>query len=64
LATFIFDSGAVWAMCIPLAFVLSRFTSAHVLLIFALCNAVDIIRCIIGYVLIRQGSWIQNLTAK
>ena len=64
LATFIFDSGAVWAMCIPLAFALSRFTSAHVLLIFALCNAVDIIRCIIGYVLIRRGSWIQNLTAK
>ena len=62
IATFIFDSGAVWAMCIPLVFILSRFTAAHVLLIFALCNAIDIIRCIIGWVLIKQGSWIQNLT--
>jgi Na+-driven multidrug efflux pump len=64
LTTFIFDSGAVWAMCIPLAFILSRFTSANVLLIFTVCNAVDAIRCVIGYFMIRHGGWIQNLTTK
>ncbi len=64
LATFIFDSGAVWAMSIPLAFVLSRFAGASILLIFTLCNGIDLIRCFIGNYLIRRGDWIQNLTAK
>ena len=64
LATFIFDSGAVWATCIPLVFILSHYTSVHILVIFALCNSIDLLRCGIGYLLIRNGSWIQNLTAK
>ncbi len=64
MATFVFDSGAVWATCIPLAFVLSHYTSVSILVIFALCNSIDLLRCVIGYRLIRQGSWIQNLTDK
>lgn len=64
LATFVFDSGAVWVTCIPLAFVLSHYTSVSILVIFALCNSIDLLRCAIGYLLIRKGNWIQNLTAK
>lgn len=64
LATFVFDSGAVWVTCIPLAFILSHYTSVSILVIFALCNSIDLLRCAIGYLLIRKGNWIQNLTAK
>lgn len=62
LATFIFDSGAVWVLNIPLAFVLSRYAGVNILFIFTLCNATDIIRCIIGSRMIKKGGWIQNLT--
>jgi len=34
------------------------------LVIFALCNATDLIKCVVGYLMIRKGSWIQNLTVQ
>lgn len=62
--TFAFDCGSVWLLSIPIAFVCSRFTSLSILVIFALCQATDIIKSVIGYFLIKKGSWIQNLTVK
>ncbi len=62
LTTFIFDSGAVWAMSVPIAFFLSRYTGASILLIYTLCNATDAIRCAIGAYMIHRGTWMQNLT--
>lgn len=62
--TFIFDSGAIWALMLPIAFVLSRFTSLHVLLIYGICISMDLVKCAIGHYYIRRGDWIQNLTAK
>ena len=62
--TFFFDCGSVWLLSIPIAFVFSRFTGLSILLIFTLCNATDLIKCVIGYYLIKKGSWIQNLATK
>lgn len=64
IATFLFESGAVWALNLPLAFVLSHFSSLPILTIFAICNSVDIIKCFVGYYMIKKGSWIQNLAIK
>ncbi|MBO5317073.1 MAG: MATE family efflux transporter [Oscillospiraceae bacterium] len=62
--TFLFDCGAIWAYCVPAAFLLCNFTQLPILLIFALCNAGDIIKCFIGAYMIRKGTWIQNLAVK
>lgn len=62
--TFLFDSGFVWMISIPLAFVLSRFTDVAILPLYILCQGMDIIKCAVGYVMLRKGSWIQNLTVK
>ena len=62
--TFLFDCGAIWALMLPLAIVLTRFTDMPIIPVYILCNCVDIIKCVIGALLIRGGSWIQNLTAK
>lgn len=64
LITFLFDCGSIWLLSIPLAFVLTRFTSLSIIPIFALCNAMDIIKCVIGKFMIRKGTWIQNLTVQ
>ena len=64
LLTFLFDCGSVWFITIPLAFCLSRFTQFPILLIFFLCNATDITKAFIGYLVVRRGDWIQNLTDK
>lgn len=63
-ATFLFDCGAIWGLSLPLAFLLSRFTPMGILAIFAICTGVDIIKCVIGWYMIRSGSWIQNLTVQ
>ncbi len=64
LANFLFDCGSVWLVTIPLAYCLSRFTTLPILLIFLLCNATDILKAFIGYLMIRRGDWVQNLTTK
>jgi len=61
--TFLFDSCFVWGVCIPLAFCLSRFTSLPIIPLFAICQGTDLVKCIIGASMIKQGKWIQNLTA-
>ena len=60
--TTLFDCGSIWMLYLPISFLLSRFTGLPFLVIYALCNSADIIKCIVGSVLIRSGVWIQYLT--
>lgn len=59
--TFLFDCGAIWALSIPLAFCLSKFTALPIVTIYIACNSIDIVKCVIGYRMIKKGTWIQNL---
>ena len=63
LVTFLFDSCFVWCFCVPLAYCLSRFTAMPIIPLFAICQSTDLIKCLIGAFMIKQGKWIQNLTA-
>lgn len=60
--TFLFDSCFVWAVCVPIAFCLSRFTSISILPLYIVCQSLELIKCAIGVFMLRQGKWIQNLT--
>jgi len=61
-SAFLIDCGSIWFLSIPLAFIASRFTSLPILAIYALCQGMDIIKCILGYLLIKKDDWLQNLT--
>ena len=61
--TFIFDSGFVWCVIVPIAFCLSRFTDLPIGPLYAICQATDLLKCAIGHYMIKKGTWIQNLTA-
>ena len=63
LVTFLFDSCFVWGLCVPLAYILSRFTSIPILVLYCIVQATELIKCLLGGYMIRQGKWIQNLTA-
>ena len=58
--TFLFDSVFLWVVSIPLAFVLSRFTALPIVPLYFVCQAVDIVKCVIGFVMVRRGVWIHN----
>ena len=62
--TFLFDSVFVWGVNIPTAYILSRYTSMHIVPLYFACQFVDIIKCIIGFILIKKGIWLNNLVAK
>lgn len=62
--TFLFDSVFLWVASIPLAFLLSNYTAVPIVIVFFLCQMVDIIKCVIGIVLIRKEVWLKNIIAK
>ena len=59
--TFLFDSVFIWCVSVTIAFALSRFTSLPVVAVFTLVQAGDFIKCIIGFVLVKKGVWLQNI---
>ena len=61
LVTFLFDSVFVWCVSVPIAFVLSRYTTMFVGFIFACVQIGDWLKCIIGFVLVKKGVWMQNI---
>ncbi len=59
--TFIFDSGFVWLVAVPLAFVLSRFTGVPIVPMFIIINAADIIKCVLGFAFMKKGVWLNTI---
>lgn len=60
--TFLFDSCFVWVFSIPLAFVLVHYTDMPITFLFLCCQMIELMKCLIGYVLVRKGIWINNIT--
>ncbi len=61
--TFLFDSVFVWCVSVTIAFTLSRFTTLPVTAVFIFVQMGDFIKCIIGFVLVKKGVWLQNIVA-
>ena len=59
--TFLFDSVFMWCVSIPMAFVLSRYTPVPIVPLYLICQLVDLIKCVIGFMLVKKGVWINNL---
>ena len=59
--TFLFDSVYVWAIQIVAAFALSRFTSLPIVPLFAVVQSLEILKCILGFILVKKGVWAKNL---
>ena len=60
--TFLFDSCFVWVFSIPLAYVLVHYTDMPITFLFLCCQMIELMKCLIGYVLVRKGIWINNIT--
>lgn len=59
--TFVFDSVFTWCVAVLMTFLLCMYTNMSILLVHILVQSVDVIKVIIGYVLIKKGIWITNL---
>lgn len=61
--TFLFDSVFIWCVSVVIAFTLSRYTSLPVIAVYAMVQLGDIIKCVIGFILVKKGVWLQNIVA-
>lgn len=61
IVTFLFDSVFIWVVSIPVAYTLSRHTNIPIVPLYFMCQMVDLIKCVIGFVLVKKGVWIQNI---
>lgn len=59
--TFLFDSVFMWVVSIPFAYVLSRYTTIPIVPLYLYCQMVDLIKCVIGFVLVKKGVWLSNI---
>lgn len=61
LVTFLFDSVYSWIVTLPVALLLCFLTNLSIFWVYAIVQSADIIKVIVGYVLIKKGVWISNL---
>lgn len=64
IVTFLFDSVFMWLVSIPFAYFLSRYTGVSMVLMYFLVQAIEIIKCMIGFVLVKKGVWLQNIVVE
>ena len=61
MVTFLFDSLFVWVVIVPIAYGLSHFTAVPIVPLYICCQGTDLLKCALGWYMIRRGDWIQNL---
>lgn len=59
--TFIFDSLFCMAVSFPVSFILSRYTDISMLGLFTTIQLLDLIKAVIGFIMVKKGIWIHNI---
>lgn len=62
--TFFFDCVFVAAVAYPVSFVLSRFTNMPLVYLYLTIQLLDLIKILIGLILVVKGVWMNNLVAE
>ncbi len=60
--TFLFDSCFSWVVYVPLAYSLVHFTDLPIVPIYAIVMLSQSIKCVIGFVMVKSGKWVHDLT--
>jgi len=63
MVTFLFDSVYVWLVCIPLAMFLVYQTDFPIFQVYFICQLTEIVKCLIGFILVKKRVWVNNLSA-
>ncbi len=63
MVTFVFDSMFVCVVMVPIAWCLSRLTGLPIVPLYAICQGSEILKCIVGFIMLRSGVWVNNIVA-
>ena len=59
--TFIFDSGFTWGICVPFAYLLANMTALPIVPLYLAVQALELIKVVIGVILVHKGVWVRNI---
>ena len=59
--TFLFDCGYMCAINLPIIYCLAHFTGIGIHLLYLTGQAIDIFKCVIGFILVKKGIWVHNI---
>ncbi len=59
--TILFDSVFTCVILAPVAFVLGNFTSISIEWLYFCCNGMEIVKCFLGYFMLKSGVWLNNI---
>ncbi len=59
--TFFFDCGMLWCVYVPVALLLVNFTGLSLVWVYLLVQGIEVIRCLIGGVMLKKGVWAHNI---
>ncbi len=61
LVTILFDSVYALAVVGTTAYCLSRFTALPIIPLYAICQGLETVKCIVGFILVKSGIWANNM---
>ena len=59
--TFLFDSVFICCVSLPSAYIMAHYTAVPIIPLYAAVQAIDIIKCVIGFILVKKRVWVQNI---
>ena len=59
--TFIFDSGFIWFINVPLAMILAHLTSMPIVWMFLCISMLDAVKSVIGFILVKRKTWLNTI---
>ncbi len=63
LITILFDSVYACLIVGTTAYCLSRFTLIPIIPLYAICQGMEAIKCIVGFILVKSGIWVNNMVS-
>ena len=59
--TFLFDSVFICCVSLPAAYIMAHYTGVPILPLYAAVQAIDLIKCVIGFILVKNRVWVHNI---
>ncbi len=59
--TFLFDSVFICCVSLPSAYIMAHYTAVPIIPLYAAVQAIDVIKCVIGFILVKRRVWVQNI---
>ena len=59
--TYLFDSVFICCVSLPSAYIMAHYTAVPIIPLYAAVQAIDVIKCVIGFILVKKRVWVQNI---